>query len=186
MKNRLILLLALPLIVLTACERKLAADLDVGSGDDALSVPEQLHGKIVLGKRLENPYSTENMQAAYSSLYSTRSSRDVVSTTHLYVRFLPENEADFRLLESRGLVLFDYPLDYEIAVEGSYYHDPDIPEDMPTWLYTAVPVDYVFPDVEYEILEECYIPDESKSRMSETSSVSAEAKVHGIRPGLTA
>ena len=55
MKNRLILLLALPLIVLTACERELAADLDAGSGDDALSVPEQLHGKIVLGKRLENP-----------------------------------------------------------------------------------------------------------------------------------
>lgn len=155
MKNRLILLLALPLIVLTACERELAADLDAGSGDDALSVPEQLHGKIVLGKRLENPYSTENMQAAYSSLYSTRSSRDVVSTTHLYVRFLPENEADFRLLESRGLVLFDYPLDYEILVDGDYYTDPELPEGSITWQYSVVEKNFDFPDMRYEIIEEC-------------------------------
>lgn len=123
----------------------------------------------------------------FNDLPHDSSSSVKLAPTELYVRFLPKDSTDLRILwEDEDLVLFDYPLDYEIAVEGSYYHDPDIPEDMPTWLYTAVPVDYVFPDVEYEILEECYIPDESKSRMSETSSVSAEAKVHGIRPGLTA
>lgn len=133
-------------------------------------------GKIVLGKKMPNPYALANMQMAYDSLMKTVSPTPVkLSPTELYVRFLPKDSTDLRLLwEDDALVLFDYPLDYEIATEGSYYHDPDIPEDMPTWLYTAVPVDYVFPDVEYEILEECYIPDDGKSRASETSSVSAE------------
>lgn len=133
-------------------------------------------GMMILGERLPNPYALTNMQMAYDSLMAANGQTlTKLAPTELYVRFLPKDSTDLRILwEDDDLVLFDYPLDYEIETEGSYYHDPDIPEDMPTWLYTAVPVDYVFPDVEYEILEECYIPDESKSRTSESSYVSAE------------
>lgn len=135
--------------------------LDAPPRDSALSVKSSQEeystsydGKIVLGKKMPNPYALANMQMAYDSLMKTVSPTPVkLSPTELYVRFLPKDSTDLRILwEDDALVLFDYPLDYEIATEGSYYHDPDIPEDMPTWLYTAVPVDYVFPDVEYEIL----------------------------------
>ena len=50
---------------------------------------------------------------------------------------------------------FDYPLDYDIEVGGTYYHDPSIPEGQITWLYTTVKPDYEFPALQYEILEKC-------------------------------
>lgn len=114
------------------------------------------HGMIVLGERLENPYTTENMQEAYLSLYPTRSRTDV-KTSHLYVRFLPADEEEFDLLTESGLDLVDYPVDYEILVDGDYYHDPSVGEDRITWQYAVVPADYEFPDVRYEILDECHI-----------------------------
>lgn len=60
-------------------------------------------------------------------------------------------------------------IDYEIVKEGFYYQDPEIPLGKPTWQYTSVPVDYKLPDVKYELLEECYIPDEEDSGLKGTS-----------------
>lgn len=115
------------------------------------------HEKIVLGARLENPYKTENIRKALSSLYPTKADRVQVETTDLYVRFLPKNEGQLELLEENGIRLTDHPLDYEILVEGDWYHDPEVPDDMMTWQYAVVPEDFVFPDMEYEIIDECHI-----------------------------
>ena len=46
------------------------------------------HEKIVLGKRLENPYRTENITRALQELYPTKASRVEVEPTDYYVRFL--------------------------------------------------------------------------------------------------
>lgn len=116
------------------------------------------HGKIVLGQKLENPYKTENVRNAYSSLYPTRSREDI-ETTDLYVRFLPEDREDLELLNSLDIDLVDHPVDYEIIVDGDYYHDPAIPEDGITWQYAVVGKDFEFPDIRYEILDECFIAD---------------------------
>lgn len=86
------------------------------------------HGMIVLGDRLDNPYTTENAQKAFSAVYPTKS-RDIVQTTDLYVRFLPENQEEFDLLEEMGVQMLDHPLDFEIITEGDYYHDPSVGED---------------------------------------------------------
>lgn len=116
------------------------------------------HERIVLGDRLENPYKTENISAALKSLYPTKADRVDVRTTDLYVRFLPADEKQFRMLEGLGLHLVDHPLDYEIRVEGDWYHDPSIPENDVTWQYAVVPHDFSFPeDVIYEIIDECYL-----------------------------
>ena len=115
------------------------------------------HEKIVLGSRMENPYKTENIEKALSSLYPTKADRVQVKTTDLYVRFLPENEQQLDSLKEKGLKLTDYPLDYEILVEGDWYHDPEVPDDMLTWQYAVVPEDFIFPDIEYEIIDECHI-----------------------------
>ena len=122
-----------------------------GSVGDVLS-----HGMIVLGDKLENPYTTENVRDAYVSVYPTKS-REEIQTSHLYVRFLPENSAKFDLLNGSELELLDYPLDYQILVDGDYYHDPSLPEESITWQYAVVPKDYEFPDIRYEILDECHI-----------------------------
>lgn len=139
--------------MLAACSK------DTMTGNDVAGTgPEETmsHGMIVLGDRLENPYTTENMQEAYMALYPTKSRSDV-KTSHLYVRFLPADEEEFDMLTDSGLDLVDYPVDYEILVDGDYYHDPSVGEDSYTWQYAVVPADYEFPDVRYEILDECHI-----------------------------
>lgn len=115
---------------------------------------------IVLGEKLTNPYSVKIMQDAAITLTKPGQPVLQLAPTNLYVRFLPKDSADLNILYNiEKLELFDYPLDYEILVEGDYYHDPSLPENSHTWLYTTVKPDYKFPDVQYEILEECYIPE---------------------------
>jgi len=120
-----------------------------GGGDDSG------HGMIILGERLDNPYTTKNMQKAYDNLYGTRGGRVAVPTTNLYVRFLPESDDDFRKIEEAGLPIADHPLDYRIIQDGDYYQDPSIPEDKITWQYSVVDADFNGIGVPYEIIDEC-------------------------------
>lgn len=115
------------------------------------------HEQIVLGDRLENPYKTTNITRALETLYPTKSGRVEVEPTDLYVRFLPENEDQCSELMAMGLQLIDHPLDYDILVEGDWYHDPEIPEGDVTWQYAVVPADFVFPDIPYQLIDKCFI-----------------------------
>lgn len=124
------------------------------------------HEKIVLGDRLENPYKTENVRKALHSLYPTKADRVDVKTTNLYVRFLPADQQEYDLLVQSGLELVDHPLDYDIVVDGDWYHDPEIPDNNLTWQYTVVAPDFDFPDVHYEIIDECYISEYDTAKRS--------------------
>ncbi len=116
------------------------------------------HDMIVLGDRLENPYTTENITKALQSLYPTKADRVDVKPTNLYVRFLPKNEDEFDRLKGLITDLMDHPLDYDIRVEGDWYHDPEIEKGNVTWQYAVVPPDFKFPtDIRHEIIDECYI-----------------------------
>lgn len=117
------------------------------------------HGMIVLGEKLEDPYSVDNMSKALASLYPTKAVS--VSTTHFYVRFLPSDQGQYELLEELGVEMLDHPVDFSILKEGDYYHDPDIPEGDITWQYAVVPPDFPFPSgIEYEILDRCHIAEQ--------------------------
>ena len=109
-------------LILMSCskEGKVSAgrDLDYDYGK------ELSHDAIVLGDRLENPYKTENVTKALQSLYPTKADRVDIKPTDLYVRFLPANDEEFEALIGLGLNLTDYPLDYDILVDGDWYHDP--------------------------------------------------------------
>ena len=105
-----------------------------------------------LGKKLENPYSVKNIEKKAlenlkkSKLGAAMATEDLkIITTHLYVKFIPktEQEKDNLMIDS-SLVLYDYPLDYEIQVTGDYYRDPLTPADQPTPQYCAVKVDDVY------------------------------------------
>lgn len=130
------------------------------SGEDVdLDGYEFSHDMIVLGDRLEDPYSLDVMTKALASLYPTKSREVDVKPTDLYVRFLPETEADIELLESMGVELLDHPVDYQILRDGDYYHDPSIDEGSITWMYSVVKSDFVFPaSPKHELLYECLIP----------------------------
>nr|WP_314838426.1 hypothetical protein [uncultured Flavobacterium sp.] len=136
-----------------------------------------------LGRKLENPYSVKNMKKALENLKKSKlgakmATEDLeIVATHLYIKFAPKTEQELdNLTVDSTLVLYDYPLDYEIQLTGDYYRDPETPADQPTPQYCAVEVtDDVVTDntvvynpdgsvaesrnVKTIILEELFIPD---------------------------
>ncbi|MBP3661904.1 MAG: hypothetical protein J6J25_02230 [Bacteroidales bacterium] len=156
--------LALMALMMMACSKEgpsSVRDLDYDYGK------ELAHEKIVLGERLENPYKTENITKALNMLYPTKADRVDVRTTDLYVRFLPATQAEYDTLSAMGLRLIDHPLDYAIAVEGDWYHDPEVSRDSITWQYAVVPTDFVFPDIRHEIIDECYLSENDAATRSD-------------------
>ncbi len=152
--KRILLFFGAAVTLLSSCER-----IDIGSGNspagpEGVEVP---HEAIVLGRQLEDPYRTENMTKALREIYPTKADRVNVSTTDLYVRFLPANQDEFDLLKASGVELLDHPLDYEILREGDWYRDPSVGEEEITWQYAVVPKDFEFPDIRHQVLHECYI-----------------------------
>lgn len=111
-------------------------------------------------EKLPNPYSLRVMQ----KIYNDYSNDDVnLEPTHLYVCFMPQDSAQFRMLyENKDLELFNYPLDI-ILENGETYVNPEINEGDFPWLYTTVDTDYELPsDIMYEVIDTCYIPDEGE------------------------
>lgn len=80
---------------------------------------------IVLGNIVDDPYKLKNMQAAYDNINDGTAPITTIKANYRYVRILPTNKEQLQAIESdTTLVLFDYPLHYEILVYGTYYHDP--------------------------------------------------------------
>ncbi len=118
-----------------------------------------------LGAQFSNPWSVDNMTQASINLYDDASE---IYNSHNYIRFLPSDLDDLKtLIDDTNLVLFDTPFDYEIITEGTYYQEPNIPEEDITWLYTVVPVNYNLPNVYYEILENLYIPSDIEADLED-------------------
>jgi len=150
------------------------------------SIVEQHFGEVtVLGEKLNNPYSLCNMQAALDGIIATKGGdpEDIepLQPNWLYVRFLPKDSLGVATLMSYDLDLFDYPLDYELLVVGNSYHDPSIPENEPTWQYTRVRPDFDFPKgLQYEILDKCYVPEETVDTKAAVISVK-DLEIEAIR-----
>lgn len=128
---------------------------------------------LILGKRLMNPYSVTNMNIARDSLIAEGASPSSVPTikiTHNYVRFKPADEEallKLKLLDTT-IAYYEYPLDYEIVENGVSYHDPDIPDTLPTYQYAAIPLynwlnmqDSL--NIEYTIIENLCILDDTST-----------------------
>ena len=131
-------------------------------------------GLIQLGEKLENPYTVSNMRKAYGNLQEKNQLKSTftIEPTHYYIRFLPENGKELELLKDAGLVLFDFPLDYEIT-QGTCFHDADIEVGKITWQYTAMPVSMEIPNVEYEILDDLYLQENNVLSIPDDSYKSA-------------
>lgn len=172
MKNFFLAFVALALLLVGAssCEKGFGVD-----PVDAEGTPIG-HDMIVLGSKLEDPYSVENVSAAIASLYPTKADRVPVTPTDLYVRFLPTDEEQYATLEKAGVVMLDHPVDYQIVREGDYYHDPEIAEEDITWQYAVVSKDFHFPqDIEYEILESCYLSENDPATRSGSDGIDWDA-----------
>jgi hypothetical protein len=162
--------LCLAVISLFACQKEDSAVSNVSSSEQN---SENATGQIVLGKKLENPYDLAVMQKAYDNL-SDNSNREKLSETHLYIKFMPQDEKELTILElDSTLILYSYPLDYEIKTKGSSYQDPEVPMGKPTYQYCAVEVGKELPKgIKYTVLAKLFIPNETN--VNNTRSSAAE------------
>lgn len=127
---------------------------------------------IVLGAKLNNPYSVANLQIARDSLIAegaTPSSLPAINVTHYYARFKPADDDALAELTDRDttIIYYEFPLDYEIKEYGISYHDPAIADTLPTYQYASVPILkwqnlQNIPNVECTLLEPLCILDEDK------------------------
>jgi hypothetical protein len=161
-------------LVLSSCELE---DKMLERAEDGMA--QQEGEPMVLGRKLENPFSLTSMQRAYEALIQKDTTlvigKCLIRPTHYYVRFLPSDDIAFDLLKNdTSLRLQDYPSDYEILKEGNYYHDPAIPDSQPTYQYATVALDYHFPnEIPYEILETLCLPQQAdlSSRSARTTAL---------------
>ncbi|NOT51976.1 MAG: hypothetical protein HOP10_11950 [Chitinophagaceae bacterium] len=128
----------------------------------------------VFGEPKQNPYKVGNMQNAYSSLSSggiLPPTSITIRPTHYYVKFKPANFDQYeKLCEDSILDLSDLPIEANVLQYGEEYHDPSLPDSVPTFQYTAVPVGYSFNDtIPYEILDNLYLPESDSLYFSENS-----------------
>lgn len=153
----------LAVLLLAGCAKDASVS-SIESGENGFS-DKLPHEMIVLGDKLEDPYSVTNVTKALEALYPTKASRVDITPTDLYVRFLPATEEEYDSLVDLGLELIDHPLDYQIVKEGDYYHDPGVSEDKITWQYAVVSKDFELPEgIRHEVLDRCYIADDTSTR----------------------
>ncbi len=146
----------------------------------------QNEGLIVLGEKLEDPYKLSNVKKAYENLKSTNTEVPAIEiqATHLYLRFLPKDESEWGILKSDStLILYDFPLDYEIANLGTYYHDPSLPDSAITWQYCVVPIGKSIPNIQHELLYEVCLTDDVSGlkRSSEMDQFLTELEYESVR-----
>ena len=120
--------------------------------DDSDELPHS--DTVKLGAKLPNPYDINVMREAAMALVDSGFIDAVfanIQPTHYYIRFLPLDSADMdEIYFHPDLILFDYPLDYEVLTSGgSFYRAPDLPDGQPNSQYTVVPVDMILPNVNY-------------------------------------
>lgn len=141
---------------------------------DTESEKPDIQSQIILGQKLENPYSVDNMQDAFEYYNNVVPNspflNKVVTTTHKYVKILPNNISHLEVLDSldksdeeSAIVLHDFPLDYEILEDGDYYVEPTDENDLYHPIYTVIPMGYTLPgNLPYEVLENLYEPSEEE------------------------
>ncbi len=132
--------------------------------------------EIVLGDKIENPYSVENMQQAYQNIMKSKdkSSKTLqktgetieISTNHHYVRFWCTSAEDKEKLTSLDIQFSEFPLDREIEEEGDFFIEEDFDTETfeGAWVYTSLleDFDYASLGLTYELLEDLFLFEESQ------------------------
>lgn len=127
----------------------------------------------VLGGTYNNPYSIANMTQAYNNIHGTN--LQSVGITHYYVRFKPQTEAQFKMLDSAlDLELYDYPLNRVVIQDGDYWPEAyaGLGQNEYPWLYTVVESNFLFlDDIPYENLTPLNIPSDDATLEDEAFNI---------------
>ena len=171
MKKRVLLaagLIAFSVATITSCSDD---DIKINSDvENEISIVDETSSSdidgdvMVLGEELEDPYNLANMQKALESLNLSKSGVviDELTPTHTYWRFLPKNEDElYELTSDTTITFYEYPLNYEIVEDGSFYHDSTLADTAITWQYAVIPINHpIIDNIEHEKLYDVFLPPE--------------------------
>jgi hypothetical protein len=121
----------------------------------------QREGRLIPGRELEDPYAIHNIIKAYSNLQlsGTETPSVDLKANHVYLRFLPETAEEWEILKKdTTLILYDFPLNFEMTRSGDFYSDSSLPDSSFIWQYCVIPADKELPDIRYEVIYEVFIP----------------------------
>lgn len=115
---------------------------------------------VVLGPRISIPHTISVINTAQANLYP---GRPPLSATHQYLRFRPVDQDDVvELLDwsfNNDIVMFDYPVHYEVVQEGDYYIDAAVTDSTLLYQYCTIPVSMGKPAVPSDVVEVLYLDD---------------------------
>lgn len=146
--------------------------------------------EIILGNKIDNPYSVENMQKAYSNLMSIKSKNSNtlkktgetinISVNHHYVRFWCNTPEDKDKLTDLDIKFSEFPLDQEIEEEGEFFIEEDVSTENfeGSWVYTSLLADFDYNSLslKYEILEDLFLFEDAQGEdIEEDEGVLAKA-----------
>ena len=154
-KFKLLFSMCILLSLLAGCKKEHLND----DEDTYKETTESAGVPIVLGNKIQNAYTVENMLEAYKDLLAKQQTSRIYNNTNSqsllpdlntmqqilvantkYVRILPRNDDDFDSLREvyDTLEFSDFPLDYDLSQIGNYYHDPTLPDSQITWQYFGI------------------------------------------------
>lgn len=139
-----------------------------------------------------NPFSVPSMQKAMrvlegSSHYAAAGSPTLnPRVTHYYVVFSPRNNEELDLIAKSGEVeLFEEPLDVSFLGEDRAmfeYNLASLGQDSPGHQFTTVRKEFNFPNVDYQIIAEIYLPFEDLHLLTETDTRGSAAGMTNMLP----
>ena len=165
------------LLLLVSCEDR-SEDFFNSENSESLTssnttISQEQLTPIILGEKLENPFSVENMQKALNSLLEESNKLEgtgiskrnaamlTISPTDWYICFKVDSTQFNTLISDTTLTLSQVPLDCEIIQHGDYLEDFQNSEIKN--LYTVVKPGYTNPNgIDFEILDEIFIPENSE------------------------
>ena len=167
MKSKILVLFVL--LITFACQQDDSLEIN-----EALKNPAQENNQVpvgremIVGKRLKNPYSIENLNKAREIInkqHNKVGKGSVVAkmkATHLYIKFKPTTEQHCKTLldidENSSMTLHAYPIGSEILQEGTTPLAEGITNAGLNELYAVIPVGDPIPNIPYIILDRI-IPD---------------------------
>lgn len=117
--------------------------------------------EIVLGEARSIPYSMANMRTALEFINANSSHLNtIILPTHYYVKFSPTNDSHLAILDSlcSEVSLYNYPIDYDVATEGSFLITAQETQNKFAPLYGTLPISFNLPSIPYTILDTIYDP----------------------------
>ena len=175
-RSKSVALAVLALLLTASCADK-QNDLGVVLGNSKSTLSSD--PGVTLGQRLVNAYSVANMQAAYDAIHSNGNNGNTVEVanqfslqpTHKYVRIVVHDTSELtNLLADTTIALSQYPLDYELIGTGVYTPNPD----SANIIYAVVPYLWDIDSYDYELIDDCIIPDDDDEEMQEVEYKSLE------------